>query len=166
MPLTTCPSVALRQAETLAVPDRASADRESGQWAFRGLDLGSRDDLATRPYGLRVRSRLLARQGDVGTAFALAGQVDGRARTAQHPRDQSDAAAALASAVTSLREASTPCHSARGLLDYAEHRAGQDDADGAPAAGGETRGIAEYLGCQLLPDQAEDLAPAQSRMRA
>jgi hypothetical protein len=33
---------------------------ESEQWALRGLELGSKDDLATQLFGLSVRSRLLA----------------------------------------------------------------------------------------------------------
>lgn len=47
-------TVPLRQVETLAVPDWASADQESERRAFRGLDLGSRDDLATRLHDLSV----------------------------------------------------------------------------------------------------------------
>ena len=38
---------------------------ESEQWALRGLELGSSDDLATQFLGLSVRSRLLARKGDM-----------------------------------------------------------------------------------------------------
>jgi class 3 adenylate cyclase/tetratricopeptide (TPR) repeat protein len=65
---------------------------ESEQWASRGLELGSRDDIATQLYGLSVRSRLLARKGDIRAAFALAEQVDGLAGTSQDPSDQGDAA--------------------------------------------------------------------------
>jgi hypothetical protein len=35
---------------------------ESEQWALRRLELDSKDDLATRLFGLSVRSRLLARK--------------------------------------------------------------------------------------------------------
>ena len=38
---------------------------ESEQWALSGLELGSSDDLATQFLGLSVRSRLLARKGDI-----------------------------------------------------------------------------------------------------
>jgi len=65
---------------------------ESGQWAVRGLELGSSDDLATQFLGLSVRSRLLARRGDFNAALALADQVDGLARTSDDPRDPADAA--------------------------------------------------------------------------
>jgi len=65
---------------------------ESGQWAARGLELGSSDDLATQLLGLSVRSRLLARKGDISAALALAEQVDRLARTSDDPRDPADAA--------------------------------------------------------------------------
>ena len=53
---------------------------EADRWALRGLELGSSDDLATQFIGLSVRSRLLARKGDLAAALALADQVDGLAR--------------------------------------------------------------------------------------
>jgi tetratricopeptide (TPR) repeat protein len=65
---------------------------EAEQWASRGLELGSKDDLATQLYGLSVRSRLLARKGDTRAALALAEQVDGLAGASQDPGDQGDAA--------------------------------------------------------------------------
>jgi tetratricopeptide (TPR) repeat protein len=65
---------------------------EAEQWASRGLELGSKDDLATQLYGLSVQSRLLARKGDTRAALALAEQVDGLAGTSQDPGDQGDAA--------------------------------------------------------------------------
>jgi class 3 adenylate cyclase/predicted ATPase len=65
---------------------------ESEQWALRGLELGSSDDLATQFMGLSVRSRLLARKGDISAALALADQVDGLARVSDDPRDPADAA--------------------------------------------------------------------------
>jgi class 3 adenylate cyclase/tetratricopeptide (TPR) repeat protein len=65
---------------------------ESEQWALRGLELGSSDDLATQFLGLSVRSRLLARKGDMTAALALAEQVDGLARVSDDPRDPADAA--------------------------------------------------------------------------
>jgi hypothetical protein len=164
--VTTCRTLALRQVNTRAVPDRASADQESEQWVFRGPDLESGDVLATRLAGLSVRSWLLDRHSDIGMAFALAGQVDGLARTAQDPRDQSDAAAAFASAITSLREPSAPYHLALGLLAYAEYLARCSDTDGAVAAVEEARGIAERLRCQPPLGRPADLTPAQSRWQA
>jgi class 3 adenylate cyclase/tetratricopeptide (TPR) repeat protein len=65
---------------------------ESEQWALRGLKLGSSDDLGTQFLGLSVRSRLLARKGDIAAAFALADQVDALAGTSDDPRDPGDAA--------------------------------------------------------------------------
>ena len=65
---------------------------ESEQCALRGLALGSSHDLATQFLGLSVRSRLLARKGDITAALALADQVDGLAATSDDPRDPADAA--------------------------------------------------------------------------
>jgi hypothetical protein len=56
------------------------------------LELGSTDDLATQFLGLSVRSRLLARKGDITAALALADQVDALAGTSDDPRDPGDAA--------------------------------------------------------------------------
>ena len=65
---------------------------ESEQWALRGLELGSSDDLATQFLGLSVRSRVSARKGNIGAALALAEQVDRLAGTSDDPRDPADAA--------------------------------------------------------------------------
>ena len=65
---------------------------ESEQWALRGLQLASSDDLATQFLGLSVRSRISARAGDISTALALADQVDRLAATSDDPRDPADAA--------------------------------------------------------------------------
>jgi len=69
---------------------------EAEQWALRGLELGSTDDLATQLYGLGVRSRVLARSGHITAALELAGQVDSLAQTSESPRDPGDAALNLA----------------------------------------------------------------------
>jgi class 3 adenylate cyclase/tetratricopeptide (TPR) repeat protein len=68
---------------------------ESEQWAFRGLALGSKDDLATQVMGLGVRSRILARKGQASAALALAEETDSLARTSDSPWMQGDAALAL-----------------------------------------------------------------------
>ena len=52
----------------------------------------SSDDLATQLLGLSVRSRLLARKGDISAALALAEQVDRLARTWTRQETQADAA--------------------------------------------------------------------------
>jgi class 3 adenylate cyclase/predicted ATPase len=70
--------------------------QESEQSALHGMDLGSRDDLATQFLGLCVRSRLLARRGNLSGALALAEEADGLARTSDDPRDPGDAALNLA----------------------------------------------------------------------
>ena len=69
---------------------------EAEQWALRGLALGSKDDLATQHSGLRVRSRLLARSGDLSAAFALAEEVNRLSETSDDPIDPGDAALNLA----------------------------------------------------------------------
>ena len=69
---------------------------EAEQWALRGLKLGSKDDLATQHAGLRVRSRLLARKGDVSAAFELAEEINSLSETSDDPRDPGDAALNLA----------------------------------------------------------------------
>ena len=56
---------------------------EAGQWARRGLELGSSDDLATQMFGLGVQSRLLARNGEASAALALAEQVAALAATSE-----------------------------------------------------------------------------------
>jgi len=66
--------------------------KEAEQWALRGLELGSSDDLATQFLGLSVRSRVSARHGDISTALALAEQVDSLAEASDDPRDPADAA--------------------------------------------------------------------------
>jgi tetratricopeptide (TPR) repeat protein len=65
---------------------------EADQWARRGLELGSSDDLATQVIGLGVRSMLLAREGETSAALALAERVDDPATTSDDPRDPGDAA--------------------------------------------------------------------------
>jgi class 3 adenylate cyclase len=69
---------------------------ESEQWALRGLELGSKDDLVTQVMGLGVRSRLLARKGEASAALALAEEADSLARTSDSPWMQGDAALDLA----------------------------------------------------------------------
>ena len=65
---------------------------EARQWALRGLELGSTHDLVTQVYGLGLRARLLARNGETGAALALAEQADGLAATSDSPQAQGNAA--------------------------------------------------------------------------
>jgi class 3 adenylate cyclase/tetratricopeptide (TPR) repeat protein len=69
---------------------------EAEQWALRARELGSSDDLATQMYVLGVRSRVSARNGDIGAALELASQADSLAATSEDPRDPGDAALNLA----------------------------------------------------------------------
>jgi len=75
------------------------------------------------------------------------------ARLASRDGD-ADAGAALASAISSLRELSTPYHLAHGLLDHARHLTGHGDNDAATAAIQEASSIGYQLRCQPLLDRA------------
>jgi hypothetical protein len=72
------------------------------------------------------------------------------------------AADAFASAISGLRELSTPYHLAHGLLDYVQHLSRLRDTQAAEAALGEARDIAGRLRCQRLLDRAAILTPARS----
>ncbi|HEY6309718.1 MAG TPA: hypothetical protein VIY52_02775 [Streptosporangiaceae bacterium] len=82
-----------------------------------------------------------------------------RARLAAQGNDQS-AAASFASAVSSLRELSTPYHLAHGLLDHAYHLTRLGDADAAALAIDEARVIGRRLRCQPLLDRVADMKPS------
>ena len=84
-----------------------------------------------------------------------------RARLAARNGDQA-AAASFASAVTTLREVSTPYHLAHGLLDHAGYLMRLGDTEAAEAAIGEARDIARNLRCQPLLDRAANTTPAKS----
>jgi class 3 adenylate cyclase/predicted ATPase len=81
------------------------------------------------------------------------------ARLAAGDHDPS-ATPALAAAVSSLRELSTPYHLAHGLLDQAQHLISLPDPDAAALAVDEARTIADRLRCQPLLDRAADLTTA------
>ena len=87
-----------------------------------------------------------------------------RARLAASDGDQA-AAAAFASAISSLHELSTPYHLAHGLLDHAGHLIRLGDTEAAEAAVSEARDIAGRLRCQPLLDRATALTPAKARTR-
>jgi AAA ATPase domain len=82
-----------------------------------------------------------------------------RARLAADDGDPA-ASAAFASAISSLRELSTPYHLGHGLLDCAQHLTRLQETEAAADAVGEARDIAGRLRCQPLLDRAADLAPA------
>jgi len=79
---------------------------------------------------------------------------------ARRPDSSPDAGAALAAAITGLRQHSTPYHLAHGLLDHAQHLLRTGDAEAAEAAIGEARSIAGRLGSQPLLDRADTTQPA------
>lgn len=81
------------------------------------------------------------------------------------PGRHGQAAAEMTSLAISVRELSTPCHLAHGLLDYAQYLTRTRDAEGAAAAIKEARAIAGRLRCQPLLDRAADIAPANPRCR-
>jgi hypothetical protein len=71
----------------------------------------------------------------------------------------------FASAISGLRELSTPYHLAHGLLDHAAYLTGLGDTTAAAMAAEEAQDIGQRLRCQPLLDRAAALAPAQ-RVRA
>jgi tetratricopeptide (TPR) repeat protein len=88
-----------------------------------------------------------------------------RARQAAYHRNQA-VPAAFTTAITSLREDSTPYHLAHGLLDHAEHLAFLGDADAAQLAIYEARDIGHRLHCQPLLDRAASMTPAEPKTPA
>jgi len=88
-----------------------------------------------------------------------------RARQAASDHDPA-AAGAFASAVSSLRELSTPYHLGHGLLDHAEYLIRHGDAETAAAAISEAREIAQRLRCQPLLDRAETIQAARPAAQA
>jgi class 3 adenylate cyclase/tetratricopeptide (TPR) repeat protein len=86
-----------------------------------------------------------------------------RARLAASGGDP--AAEPFASAISGLREHSTPYHLAHGLLDHAEYLARQGDGDAAAAAIEEARTIGHRLRCQPLLDRAGTIEGAASQIR-
>ena len=89
---------------------------------------------------------------DAGAAADTADAADAADADAGAP-------AALAAAVTGLRELSTPYHLAHGLLDHAEYLVRHGQAEAAAVASGEARDIALRLRCRPLLDRAEAIDP-------
>jgi tetratricopeptide (TPR) repeat protein len=77
-----------------------------------------------------------------------------------------DTGAAFPTAITGLRQHSTPYHLAHGLLDHAGHLTRLGDDEAAEAAISEARSIAERLSCQPLLDRAGTIQPARPRTAA
>ena len=91
---------------------------ESGQWALRGLELGSSDDLTTQVIGLGVRSKLLARQGDISAAAELAKQAGDLVRATDALEYQGDAALNLAAVRHLAGDLAGAGEAARRAIDY------------------------------------------------
>jgi class 3 adenylate cyclase/tetratricopeptide (TPR) repeat protein len=72
----------------------------------------------------------------------------------------------FASAISGLREMSTPYHLAHGLLDHAQYLTRLRDGEAAEAAASEARDIADRLRCHPLLDRAADLTPARPPVKA
>jgi hypothetical protein len=105
--------------------------------------------------------------GTVPTAWRIRGGRPPVLRPVRMPADGGPAAdPASAAAIAGLRQHSTPCHLARGLLDYAEYPSHLDDDEAAGAAIGQARDIVGRLRCPPRLDCAADLLPAQPRIRA
>jgi class 3 adenylate cyclase/tetratricopeptide (TPR) repeat protein len=83
-----------------------------------------------------------------------------RARLVAADGDQA-AEPLFASAISGLRELSTPYHLAHGLLDHAAYLAGLGDTTAAAQAIGEAQAIGNRLRCQPLLDRAAALAPTE-----
>ncbi len=79
---------------------------------------------------------------------------------------QPEAGPEFATAITGLRQHSTPYHLAHGLLDHAGYLTCLDDAEAAAAAIGKAAGVAARLGCQPGLDRAETTQPARPRTAA
>jgi hypothetical protein len=159
------PQDALRQAR--AALDQAGAlgiSHEALHWAWP-LAARSAHDLDDASATSELIALLDAYKPGRITPMQRAERDLARARLAARDGDPA-AAASFAAAITGLRELSTPYHLAHGLLDYAQHLAGLDDADAAQAATGEARDIARNLRCQPLLDRAANITPAKSPAQA
>jgi hypothetical protein len=144
---------------TLAHVDAIGITSESMRWAW--------------PLAARAAHDL----GDTGTLGSLLTLLDDRqpghllpmlraerdltrARLAAGDADPA-AAGAFISAISGLRELSTPYHLAHGLLDHAQYLSRRHEDQAAKAARSEARDIASRLRCQRLLDRAA--APADAR---
>jgi hypothetical protein len=158
------PAGALRRARAaLTYADVLGISFESLRWAW---PLAARTAFELQDFGaIRELLTLLDSYQPGHIAATLRAERDlVRARLAAGEGDAA-AEAALAAAITGLREQSTPYHLAHGLLDQAGYLTGRGDGDTAALALDEARVIGRRLRCQPLLDRADDLEPAPSRIR-
>ena len=157
------PESALRQARAvLTHADALGISSDVARWAWP-LAARSAYELGDTTAAHELLALLDARQpGHLAPMLQAERELAG-ARLAAYDGDRT-ADAAFASAVSSLRELSTPYHLAHGLLDHAGHLTRLGDADAAALAIGEAREIGHRLRCQPLLDRAAEMTPAQPRI--
>jgi class 3 adenylate cyclase/predicted ATPase len=154
------PDDALRHARAvLALAGALGIDHTSMRWAWplaarAAYDLG--DPAAT---GELLATLDACRPGHLA-AMQRAERDLVRARLAAGDGDPAGAAS-FATAISGLRELSTPYHLAHGLLDHASFLIRMGDARAAAAAIDEARDIASNLRCQPLLDRVADITPAR-----
>jgi hypothetical protein len=153
------PADALRHARTvLAYADALGMSHECLRWGWplavrSAFELG--DITAVRDLVALLDSRPV---GHVAPMLRAERDLT-RARLTTDGDDS--AAAAFETAITGLREQSTPYHLAHGLLDHAEYLTHHGDADTAALAIDEARDIGHRLRCQPLLDRVAG-TPADS----
>jgi hypothetical protein len=158
------PADALRHARTtLGYADALGISFEHMRWAWP-LATRAAYDLSDRAATTELLALLDSEQPGHLAPMLRAERDLVRARLAAHDGDAA-ASAAFASAISGLREQSTPYHLAQALLDHAEHLTRLGDADAAALATDEASDIARSLRCQPLLDRAAHLTPAQPKAR-
>jgi class 3 adenylate cyclase/tetratricopeptide (TPR) repeat protein len=158
------PAAALRHAHAaLAHTDALGISFESLRWAWP-LATRTAFELQDTAAVVELLTLLDSHQPGHLAPMLRAERLLVRARLAISDGD-ADAAAAFATAITHLREQSTPYHLAHGLLDHAQYLLNHGDAGAAALAVQEVRDIGRRLRCQPLLDRADELELATSRIR-
>jgi len=152
------PQAALSHARAiLADADALGVSHESMRWAWPLAARAAHDLRDTAAAGELLALLDNSQPGHLAPMLRAERDLV-RARMAAD--DDPAAAVAFASAVSSLRELSTPYHLAHGLLDYAQYLTRLHDAEAAEAAIGEARAIAGRLRCKPLLNRAAEMTPA------
>ncbi len=159
------PPDALRHARaTLARADALGISAETLRWAWP-LAARAAHELSDTAATRELLTLLDDRQPGHLAPMLRAERGLARARLAADQGDPA-AAASFASAITRLRQLSTPYHLAHGLLDHAEYLTRLHDPEAAEAAIAEARDIAGRLRCQPLLDRAAAQTSAERSARA
>jgi len=154
------PGTTLRRARvTLAHEDAVGAAHEATRWAW---PLAARtawelNDTAT--------TRELLAMLDALQPGQLAPMLRAE-RDLVRARLTGDNGAQFATAITALRELSTPYHLAHALLDYAGELTRRGEVEAAQAAVDEAVAIAVQLRCQPLLDRAAEVKPGEANLTA